>query len=359
MLAPMNAWKKHDYFKAVLVTVFMVALLSLFLPFYAEILLAAVFAFAIEPALGRLLQARHLRWKTSVATILGAMFLFVAAPISLVAYKAYVYFLEISQIGVQNTDWFKKLIVFRTQVLALTNQALHGMHLENQIDLAGVSEDGLSRVGNFTVQMSTRLIYHIPEVLLSVFVFCVALYFFLAEARLVKNVFMRMQVLSTIEAEKLIRVFQKSSFNTVVTSLSLGALAASVVSLGALVFGGGDFSVVFVVTFFCSFVPVIGAGPVALVIALYKLVMGSYGAAFGFLIVAVIVGIVDNGVRPYLISSNDGDLHPVVSLLALIGGLVIFGMPGVFLGPVVASAAMQIVPIFYPRANVPATPTTP
>jgi predicted PurR-regulated permease PerM len=343
----MSTWRKQDIFKLV-VTIFVLGLTGLlFAPFYAEILLAAIFAFAIEPTLGRFLQARHLRYKTSVAGILVGMFLLMAAPITMVAYKAYAYFLAISKAGFQNTDLFKKLVVFRTQLFGYANDLLETMHLQNAFDMAGFSEEALSRAGNFAVGLATGFAARVPEVLLSVFVFCVALYFFLAEARMIKNAFLRMHFLSASESRQLIAALQSSSYTSVVTSVALGACQAVFVTVGSLIFDGGDAAVVFVITFFCSFVPVIGAGPVAFAMGIYKLVMGSYGQAFGFLIVGMIAGTADNVLRPYLFSSSDDNLHPVASLLALIGALMIFGMPGVFLGPVIASIAVKIIPIFY------------
>ena len=44
--------------------------------------------------------------------------------------------------------------------------------------------------------------------------------------------------------------------------------------------------------------------------------------------------------------------------MALIGALIIFGMPGVFLGPVIASMAIAVVPIFYPPVPVAAVAGT-
>lgn len=345
----MSGWRKQDIFKLCVTILALGLMIAMFLPFYAETLLGAVFAFAIEPSLGRFLQARHLRWKASVAGILALMFLLVAAPVSMASYRLYFIVSDISKAGFQNTEVFKKLVVLRTAFVHGANELLHTMHLENRVDLAGVSEDALNRLGNFFVQFSTGLVYHVPGAFLSIFVFCLALYFFLAEGRMVKAAFLRMQFLTRGEAEQLIKTVQSSCFNVVVSSIAIGCLAASLVAIGALVFRGGDFLIVWVITFFLSFIPVIGAGPVALAIGLYKVVVGDYGDAIGFLGVAILVGIVDNGVRPYLISSKDEDLHPVVSLLALIGALVIFGMPGVFLGPVIASVAIRIVPIFYPQ----------
>lgn len=348
-LPNMTGWRKQDIFKLVVTMVLMGAFIAMFLPFYAETLLAAVFALAIEPALGRILQSKQMRWKASVAGILCLMFLFVAGPISMVAYKFYIYVSGVSQTGFQNTELFKKLVFFRGQLLRLANQMLQTLRLEDQIDLAGLSEEALNKIGNFAVSASTNAVYHVPSILLSVFVFCVALYFFLAEARLIKTGFLNMKFLTPKESEKLVEVMQRASYSTVVTSISLGLMAATIVALGGWALNAGDFSVVFVITFFCSFIPVIGAGPVAFVLALYKFVVGSYGEAFGLVAVAAFVGVVDNLVRPYLISSNDEEMHPAVSLLALMGALIVFGMPGVFLGPVIASIAIRVTEIFYPN----------
>jgi predicted PurR-regulated permease PerM len=150
--------------------------------------------------------------------------------------------------------------------------------------------------------------------------------------------------LTPAESKRFIEILQKSSYNTVVSSVVIAAMQATIVTVGALILGSGDFTVVWVVTFFCSFIPVIGAGPVALALGVGDLLMGQYGTAIGFLVVAIVAGTMDNLVRPYLIASGDEDLHPVVSLLAIIGALLIFGMPGLFLGPVIASVAFKIIP---------------
>ena len=112
-----------------------------------------------------------------------------------------------------------------------------------------------------------------------------------------KRIFQRQKLLTPAEAGRFIFVLQKACYNTVVSSVVIAALQATMVGLGALILGSGDFTVVWVVTFFCSFIPVIGAGPVALALGLGDLIMGEYGTAVGFLIVAIVAGTVDNIVR--------------------------------------------------------------
>ncbi len=324
----------------------------LFTPFYGEILLAAVVAFAMEPTLGRWLQSRHLRWRLSVALILVAMFVAIVAPVSLVAYKGYTAAVEVSRIGIQKTEAFGKLVEVKNQILMLANRLTQTLGLGDQIDISGMSEDHLGNLANRVLGFLTGTLSSIPMLLLSVFIFCAALYFFLAEAAVIKRLFYRQDLLQPYEADRLIEIFQRASFSTVVTSVVISFMQALIVSVGALFLGGSDFLVVFVITFFCAFIPVIGAGPVALVLAAYQLLMGNIGAAIGLGVIALVAGTSDNVVRPFMISSGEEDLHPVVSLLAIIGALIIFGMPGLFLGPVIASVAVKIIPALYDPPTV-------
>lgn len=356
-----NTWNRQRIFKYSLATFFWLAFAVLFLPFYSELLLAAVFAFAMEPTLGRLLQNRHLRWRPSVAIILVGMFFLLVVPISIVFYKLYAYVIEIGKTGLQNTPFFMKMMVFKDKLSDLANSLLNRFGLTENLDLAGMGGDSIGKVANAALQFITGLAYQVPSILLSLFVFCAALYFFLAESGPLRRVFIRQKVLGVPETNRLIEALQKSSYNTVVSSVVIAAMQATIVALGALLLKSGDITVVWVVTFFCSFIPVIGAGPVAAALGLGDLLMGDYGSAIGFAIVAVVAGSIDNIARPYIIASGDEDLHPVVSLLAIIGALLIFGMPGLFLGPVIASVAYKIIPILNgePEAKVTASGSDP
>lgn len=339
-------WDRRQIFKVCASVFIWGAFVLLFLPFYSELLMAAVFAFAIEPTLGRFLQKRHLKWRQSVAVILIAMFIALAGPITVVFYKTYAYAVEISKAGLQNTPFFQKMVGLKDRLIQVATGLMERFGYGPDVDLAGMGGEGLGRAANAGMAFITGFVSQVPSLLLSVFVFCAALYFFLAEAGPLKRVFNRQKVLSATETSRFIEILQKSCYNTVVSSMVIAAMQATIVTVGALILGSGDFTVVWVVTFFCSFIPVIGAGPVALALGLGDLLMGEVGTAIGFLIVAIIAGTMDNLARPYLIASGDEDLHPVVSLLAIIGALIIFGMPGLFLGPVIASVAFKIIPVF-------------
>ena len=156
----MRTWKKEDIFKLVFAAALMGAMAILFLPFLPEVLLAAVFAFAIEPGLGRFLQNKHLRWKSSVAGILAAMFLVVAGPISFAGYRIYIFFAGISRSGFQNSDIFKKpgdSTGANAEILRTPSR--RSMHLEDKFRFRRhVGGGHQSASGGFVVELSTQLL---------------------------------------------------------------------------------------------------------------------------------------------------------------------------------------------------------
>ncbi len=59
---------------------------------------------------------------------------------------------------------------------------------------------------------------------------------------------------------------------------------------------------------------------------------------------ALVVGTVDNVIRPLVIGSKV-ELHPLLLLFSLLGGLQVFGFIGIFIGPVVISVIAALINI--------------
>jgi predicted PurR-regulated permease PerM len=93
---------------------------------------------------------------------------------------------------------------------------------------------------------------------------------------------------------------------------------------------------------FASIIPAVGTAAVWAPAAVVLLVEGRWAAAiitagFG----AFVIGSVDNFVRPVLVG-KDIKMHDLLVLLSTLGGLGIFGLPGLILGPIVAALFLAI-----------------
>lgn len=125
--------------------------------------------------------------------------------------------------------------------------------------------------------------------------------------------------------------------STVVANLAVSFLQAVAMSVTLLVLRVPRAFVWGVLTFFLSFVPVIGTAPVILGAAGWLLAQGRPGAAIGALVFGVIAASLDNVLRPLFLRGTSVELNFLWVLVALIGGVALFGLPGVILGPLAFS----------------------
>src|SRR5208337_3182662 len=88
---------------------------------------------------------------------------------------------------------------------------------------------------------------------------------------------------------------------------------------------------------FASVIPVVGSSLVWAPVAIYLLVTGSIWKGVFLLAWGVfVVSAIDNVIRPWVVGGRV-ELHPLVLLFFIFGGVEAFGFLGLFLGPVVAS----------------------
>lgn len=129
-------------------------------------------------------------------------------------------------------------------------------------------------------------------------------------------------------------------------SVALGvvgtALIQSIFAAAAFAVAGiGQVSILFVLTLASALIQM-GAAPVILLIALWQYLSGSSTTAIGLALWAVVVGGMDNVLRPVLI--RQGVNLPMWLIFAgVIGGLLAFGIIGLFAGPVALALSHQLV----------------
>ena len=88
---------------------------------------------------------------------------------------------------------------------------------------------------------------------------------------------------------------------------------------------------------FASIIPVVGSSLVWAPVAIYLLVSGLIWKGVFLLIWGlVVISSADNVIRPWVVAGRV-ELHPMVLLFFILGGVEAFGFIGLFLGPVAAS----------------------
>jgi predicted PurR-regulated permease PerM len=119
------------------------------------------------------------------------------------------------------------------------------------------------------------------------------------------------------------------------------ALVQAVLGGIGLAVAGVPFAIVLSAAIFFFSVAQIGAVPVLILPVIWLYWSGSTGWGTFLLIVTVVVGTMDNFLRPILIKKG-ADLPLLLVFSGVIGGLIAFGLIGIFVGPVVLAVAYTL-----------------
>ncbi|HZF19619.1 MAG TPA: AI-2E family transporter YdiK [Burkholderiales bacterium] len=130
-----------------------------------------------------------------------------------------------------------------------------------------------------------------------------------------------------------------------IRGVALGVVVTALVQ--ALIGGIGlaiarvPFAAVLTAVMFMLAVAQIGAAPVMVIAVIWLYWKGSIGMGTFLLVVTVIVGTLDNFLRPILIKKG-ADLPLLLIFAGVIGGLIGFGLIGIFVGPMVLAVTYTL-----------------
>ena len=158
-----------------------------------------------------------------------------------------------------------------------------------------------------------------------------------------------------VHRNRMIRDSRELIFASVTSSIAaaaahglLGGFAFGITGIRAPVFWG-------VMMGFFSLVPVVGSALIWVPAAISLMLGGRivHGIVLA-LICSVIVGLIDNIIRPWLISGR-AEMGGLVVFISVLGGIAVFGMLGVVLGPIVVALSAGLLDLYAPTTHRNAT----
>jgi predicted PurR-regulated permease PerM len=174
----------------------------------------------------------------------------------------------------------------------------------------------------------------------------IALYFLLLEGDTFVAWLDDLLPLAPGQTRELLLEFKRTSLAVIVSTGVTAGVQAAAALVGYLIAGVPHPVFFACVTFFVAFIPAVGAGAAGLVAALILYVTGhSYAAIFLAAWALLVVGLVDNLVKPILIKRGM-EMRGAVVFFSLIGGLAAFGSVGLLLGPLVVAFFLALLRMY-------------
>jgi predicted PurR-regulated permease PerM len=184
--------------------------------------------------------------------------------------------------------------------------------------------------GSDTVVMFGRIVF-------GIMIMVVSLFFLLAESSRMLDAIVRISPLEEHHVRELVAEFDRAC-RAIVSATLLSAVAQGLLAGVGFYFVGLQTSValLMLLTMVLALVPFAGAAAVWIPVCLYLyFYQGHTASAVGLALYGgIIVSQADNFIKPYVLHGQS-NLHPLLALLSVLGGLQALGPIGILVGPMV------------------------
>jgi predicted PurR-regulated permease PerM len=325
------------WFLASLLLVFGAIALLVIWPFLRPLAGAIIVAVIFFPA-----YTRVLRWTgrrptlASLITTIGIVLLFLF-PITLILLKA-------TSEAILAAQRLSRLSAeqggFALSVMTLAERPLQfvGRFVDlSKFDIRAAITSNLQRLSLTILSSGAAILGSLTRLTANFFFMLIAAFFLFRDGQNWADGLGKLMPLSPAQTARLYHNIADTIIGNVYGIVSVGLVQGILTGVVMAIVGLPSPLLLGIAAFFASIIPVVGAALVWVPAGLFLIFSGAlWKGIFVLLWGAVLISTADNVVRPWVVSGKV-ELHPLVLLFVILGGVELFGFLGLFLGPVVVS----------------------
>ena len=354
--SPLKSQKHGYYFLFFLLFLSIFACYQIIKPYLNPIILATILSILSQPIYRRIV--RFCRGRRSVAAFLSCtlLTLVVVLPLTFTLFS-------LLQQGVQafngiydwvaageyktllETPWIVKISGYTQKYLPDVEKFFPDFHLED-LQLDKILLQFSSSVGKNLLNQGGHLVGNITSLIVQSFLMLFTFFFMVRDQEKMFEAALHLIPLSHSQEEQILdkiqSVAKSAILGTLITAIAqgfAGGIAFHIANLPGLFWG--------TMIAFASLIPVVGTTLIWIPASLYLFISGHWGySLFMVLWCALIVGSIDNFIRPLFMKGSGQNMSTLVIFFSLIGGINYFGLIGLLYGPMLVGLTMVLLYIY-------------
>lgn len=176
---------------------------------------------------------------------------------------------------------------------------------------------------------------NLPKIMLDLFIFGFIFFFVLRDSDKITNFVKGISPLNEAKEKVVVKHFEDMTGAVIYGWIVVGIIQGILAGAGFFLFGIKNALILTILAIFLSIIPFLGPAFVWVPVSIFLLLEGSTGMFIGFALYnLLVVSLVDNIMRSYIISKKT-DVSPAIILVGMIGGLFVFGVVGLVIGPLI------------------------
>ena len=352
---------RHQYHKIVPFILFTLALLLLFVlvrPMIAILLGSIILAYISFP-LYRKIMKKIPHQSLSIILALFIIVVIILIPFSFLAFEmtqeGYIFYSSLSNkitkgalFGYGCTSADSKLCSLLNQFESFSSQRLSAFGFDKQLQkLLPIIEEKI-----------TTFILTIPLIIAEIFLTLVISYYILKDWKNILKKIADILPMRKKTINRMVKEFGNITHTVIYAQLLVAFIQGVVGTIGFYLFGVPFPIILGVIIAFCALIPTIGTALIWLPASLYLILSGYFAQDYGilwrgiglFFYGLLIVSTIDNILLAKIVHAK-AKVNQIIVILGVIGGAALFGVLGIFIGPILLPLIITYFETFKERFN--------
>lgn len=197
------------------------------------------------------------------------------------------------------------------------------------------SDSLISKLNSVVLNTLGNLFLNAITLIINLFIACFVFFYALKDSEKLEEIIKKLSPLSKDKEKIIKKQFDDITSAVIYGQVLIGLVQGAFAGVGLFLFGVPHALVLTAAAIILSMIPILGPGFIWVPAAVYLFSTGEVGVGIAFLAYNIlIVSTVDNILRTYLVSRKM-NMSSLLVLLGMIGGLFLFGVLGIILGPLI------------------------
>lgn len=317
------------------------------------LLTGAIIAYLVYPLYNKTLQ--YIKNKNLASLIISVFIvLLVTAPfvivMGLVAKEAYDTYTTLNKQNL-GTNFLKIVCKEESWLSCKTVKSFIGFLPEEDLDY--YIQTSIQKITGFIIENFSNFLTVIPAFLFNLLVMAFIIYYLLLDGEAITRRIKNILPLKEIHKQHVIQRFHDTTYAVFYGNISVALIQGIAGAIGFIILGIPSPILWGVVMALFALVPYFGTAIIWLPAALNLIFIGylqndTSSTVRGIVLIiygVLVISSMDNFLKPKIIGAK-AKVHPVLVLLGVLGGLSLFGLVGLILGPIMLALLMTLVEIY-------------
>ena len=215
---------------------------------------------------------------------------------------------------------------------------------EFSVEVGSVISSFVTKATNSIVNSFAQMLLNFPILFLQFLVVFATFFFVLRDKEKIMEYVKTLMPFSRDVENKLIHSSREITISVIYGQIVVGMVQGLIVGIGFFIFNVSNPLFLTLLAIIAGMFPIIGTAIVWAPVMIYLFIAGHVFQAFGVGVFGLVSSGIDNILKPIIVSRRTR-MHPLLTLMGMIGGLLLFGIFGIILGPLILAYVLILLEV--------------